>query len=323
VAAVVTVNVRPATARDQDVLRELWTDARAELPLPVWLPVTGWDAIWPEMQSAIAEGAVVLALSGDAVAGVAWAGPPLQGRARLELVYVRPAARRQGAGRALVDAARAMLAQAGASSVSLDVPDGSPGTREIWRRLGLEQIAHVMAGSVTSPATPAAPGDAKAGSHAVLHAKTGDHVSVERAVAQFIPRLADPVLGAESGGWIRVHAPQLDADREAQGRLAGDISDRLDADVVVLGVEEGAVVRYRIYERGLLVDEYLSVPEYYGELSRVDQLGFVANPTIVSRVTGAPFDDVRRIARTAPSPAELPDAEELYRQIAALMRLDP
>jgi len=160
-------------------------------------------------------------------------------------------------------------------------------------------------------------------SHAVIHVQTDDHVSVERAVDQFLPRLAAPVLGAESGGWIRVRDSQLDADSEAQAQLAADISDRLGAAAIVLGVEHGAVVRYRIYERGLLVDEYLSVPNFYGELPRVEQLGLVANPTIVSRVTGAPFDDVRRIARNAPAAADLPDAEELYRQIAAMMRVDP
>ena len=49
----------------------------------------------------------------------------------------------------------------------------------------------------------------------------------------------------------------------------------------------------------------------------------LANPTLVSRLTGAPFADVRRLARTAASPAELPPAEELYAQVARLMGVEP
>jgi hypothetical protein len=70
-----------------------------------------------------------------------------------------------------------------------------------------------------------------------------------------------------------------------------------------------------------MVDEYLSVPTFYGELSKGDELALEANPTLVARLTGADRDEVRRVARTAPAPADLPPAEELYAQIAALMRL--
>ena len=71
-----------------------------------------------------------------------------------------------------------------------------------------------------------------------------------------------------------------------------------------------------------MVDEYLSVPTWYGELPKGDELALAANPTLVSRLTGASRDDVRRIARTAATPAELPPAPELYEQIARLMGLE-
>jgi hypothetical protein len=70
-----------------------------------------------------------------------------------------------------------------------------------------------------------------------------------------------------------------------------------------------------------MVDEYLSVPNHYGELPKGDELALEANPTLVARLTGADRDEVRRVARTAASPAELP--ADLYEQIAALMGLDP
>jgi hypothetical protein len=82
-------------------------------------------------------------------------------------------------------------------------------------------------------------------------------------------------------------------------------------------------VRFRLYERGRMVDEYLSVPTWYGELPKGDELALEANPTLVARLTGAERDAVRRVARTAATPADLPPAAELYDQIAALMGLEP
>jgi hypothetical protein len=80
------------------------------------------------------------------------------------------------------------------------------------------------------------------------------------------------------------------------------------------------VVRFRLYERGRMVDEYLSVPTYYGELSKGDELALEANPTLVARLTGADRDEVRRVIKTAASPSDLPD--DLYEQIAGLMGLE-
>jgi hypothetical protein len=70
------------------------------------------------------------------------------------------------------------------------------------------------------------------------------------------------------------------------------------------------------------VDEYLSVPEFYGPLPPGDVVGLAANPTVVARLTGADTEAVRRVARTAPSPADLPPARELLADLAAVMRID-
>jgi hypothetical protein len=66
-----------------------------------------------------------------------------------------------------------------------------------------------------------------------------------------------------------------------------------------------------------MVDEYLSVPTYYGEISKADELALAANPTIVARLTGADRDEVRRIARTAGTIAELRPGPELYGELRA------
>jgi hypothetical protein len=156
---------------------------------------------------------------------------------------------------------------------------------------------------------------------ATTHVQSDDGVSVERAVAHFLPRLEAPTVTSHDS-WIRIADPVLDRDREAHGRFARELSERLGAVTVALALE-GAVVRFRLFERGRMVDEYLSVPTYYGVLPKGDELAFAANPTLVSRLTGAERDDVRRVARTAASPTELPPAPELYQQIARLMGLEP
>ena len=70
---------------------------------------------------------------------------------------------------------------------------------------------------------------------------------------------------------------------------------------------------------GADVDEYLSLPEYYGDLPPGDVIALGANPTLVARLTGADPLRVREVARTAASPSELPPAGDLYAQIAELM----
>jgi hypothetical protein len=70
-----------------------------------------------------------------------------------------------------------------------------------------------------------------------------------------------------------------------------------------------------------MVDEYLSVPTYYGALPRVDELALAANPTLVGRLTGADPEAVRAAAPTASSPADLPRAAELLAGIAGVLGL--
>jgi hypothetical protein len=58
------------------------------------------------------------------------------------------------------------------------------------------------------------------------------------------------------------------------------------------------------------------VPEFYGPLPPGDVVGLAANPTVVSRLTGADPVAVRRIARTAPVAGDLPPAPELLAALA-------
>jgi hypothetical protein len=90
----------------------------------------------------------------------------------------------------------------------------------------------------------------------------------------------------------------------------------------VLGVEAGTVVRYTLFDRGSMVDEYVSLPEFDGPLPPGDVIALGANPTVVARLTGADPQRVREVARTATSPADLPPAADLYRELADLLGVE-
>ena len=82
---------------------------------------------------------------------------------------------------------------------------------------------------------------------------------------------------------------------------------------VVLALEAGAVVRFVIHDRGRMVDEYLSVPDTSARSLPAMRWRSRANPTVVSRLTGAEPSRVRAVARNAGRAAELPPAARAVR----------
>ena len=305
------MNVRPATEADEAVLAGLRREFEAEVPEPPGFAEDDEPS-----------GFAYLAEDGGETVGYLEATAAEPQRWHVDAVHVRPAGRRRGVATALLRACAADARSHGAEWVSLDVLASNEVARDVWRRLGFEEVELLLAQPLA--ALERRLGDAPAGpSRASTHVQTDDRTSVERALAQFVPRLAAPDVHDAANGWIRIADPLLDSDRAAQSRFASDLSDRLGAVVVALAVEQGAVVRFRLYERGRMVDEYLSVPSHDGPMPKGDELALAANPTLVARLTGADHDDVRRVARNAASPAELPPADELYEQIARLMGLEP
>jgi ribosomal protein S18 acetylase RimI-like enzyme len=310
------VTVRRATEADEAILRELWEEFEREVPEPVGEPET-WEQEWADTLDDIRGGGVFIAEDDDGPIGAGRIEAPERGVAHIQFVHVRSRARRQGVAKALVAACTDDAKARGASFVSLEVLVANEPALTAWRRLGFDTVSHWMASPIA--ALEARLQRVPAGEErASTHVQTDDELSVQRAVAQFVPRLEAAHI-TSSDSWIRVAEPVLDRDREAHGRFAKELSERLGAVTVALA-QEGEVVRFRLYERGRMVDEYLSVPTYYGELSKGDELALEANPTLIARLTGADRDEVRRIIRTAASPSDLPD--DLYEQIAALMGLE-
>ena len=191
---------------------------------------------------------------------------------------------------------------------------------DAWIRAGFSELARVLSAPVES--LEAHVGAEREASFGSIHVQTDDADAVTRAVRQYIPRLPGnsrgSVVAPPREGWVTVYDELCDREPEMLRRLATELSDRMGAFVVAIGVEEGRVVRYIALERGRVVDEYLSVPEYYGPLPPGEVVALGANPRVMARMTGADPDAVREAARTGRSPNELPPVGEL---VAALARI--
>ena len=218
--------------------------------------------------------------------------------------------------RRLIEEARA----AGADMVEIETTheDG-----EAWIRAGFTETARVLQAPVDAlDGHLGARGEPSFGS---IHVQTDDVDAVVRAVRQFVPRLPGGSQGSvvlpPHDGWTSAYDELTDREPEMLRRLAREISDRMGAFVLTMGLEEGSVVRYVALERGRVVDEYLSVPEHYGLLPPGEVIALGANPRLMARLTGADPDAVRAIARTASSPVELPPAAELLAELARLFGL--
>ena len=317
------MRIRAATEADAPVIRELWSEFEAELPEPEGFHAETWEEAWSDIRKHIADGVALLAEDDEGALGHTFVAAPEHGRAHVTDVYVRPRGRRQGVTKSLLREATARLADRGVRYVSLDVLTTNGDARAVWERLGFRDVQRTMVTELDGLAARVAATE-RPPSFGSTHVQTDDERAVRRAIEQFLPRLgrsSGTTVSGPQNGWIAVYDELCDRDRSAQRRLGGELSERLGAAVVALALEEGAVVRFLLFERGRMVDEYLSVPSYYGPLPRVDELALAANPTLVARLTGAEPASVRAVVRNASSPGELPPAPELLAQIAEVLGL--
>ena len=320
------MTIRAATEADHDVLRELWEEFEAELDHEPYLRET-WDEAWDDLSVTVRDGVALVAEDDGRPVGFLFCVLGDRGRqtAHVTDLYVRPEARGRGIGRALLAEVVAPAHEAGLDHVSLEVLVRNTDARRLYERLGFAAVDMFLVAPLGAFADRVGSNE-RPRSVASLHVQTDDAAGVERAVQQFMPRLGrtewTEVVAAQDG-WIVVADELCDHDRSAQRRLGTELSERLGVPVVAVAIEEEAVVRFLLFERGRMVDEYLSVPSYYGELNRADELSLAANPTLVARLTGADPGRVRAVARTAASPSELPPARELLDELAGVLGLEP
>jgi hypothetical protein len=216
--------------------------------------------------------------------------------------------------RALVEEARAAGADRLEIETTHEAGDG-------WIRAGFTETARLLQAPVAAVEQHLGAKE-RAASFGSIQVQSDDVDAVVRAVRQMVPRLPGGSRGSvvlpPRDGWTSAYDELCDREPEMLRGLAKELSDRMGALVLAMGVEEGAVVRYVALERGRVVDEYLSVPEFYGPLPPGEVIALGANPRLMARLTGADPEAVRMTAHTGESFRELPPPEELLSALARL-----
>jgi len=305
--------IRPATADDLPLVRELWQAFNTEIPDEPWREDDlAEDLGW--LEEAVKEEIVLLA-DDEGLAVARRRGDRL---GFLEVVYVRPDARRKGLAAELVREVVGRLQDSGAEMLELEVLASNSEARAIYEHWGFKPVELTLGASLAQLGQRLAPADGP--TFGFVHVQTDDVEKVMRDAVKVLR--SEPDVEVE-GNWVRVRSDATDADPARLKSLAKELSYTTGGVVLSLGIERGAVVRYDLFDRGSDVDEYLSVPEYYGALPPGDAYALGANATVLGRLTGADPRRVREIARTAASPGELPPAQELYEQIASVIGLQP
>jgi ribosomal protein S18 acetylase RimI-like enzyme len=316
------IKVRRATETDEQVLRELWEELEAEVPAP---PEETWEEEWQDVAADLGgRGAVFLAEDDDGAAGAVRATMIQGGVWYVAFAYVRPRARSRGVLKQLLREAIREGKERGATRVTLDVQADNELGVAVWRRLGFADDKYYLAAGLDELAARLGT-DERPPSSGALYVQTDDREAVERAVAKYLPRIgrsSSTTLSEPASGWTRVDDELCSHDPKALRRLSREVSLATGAIVLTLGIEEQAVVRYVLWDRGGVADEYASVPEHYGPLPPGDVVALAANPTVAQRLTGADPARVRDVARTARSPEELPAPPELVRQLAEVLGLE-
>ena len=111
----------------------------------------------------------------------------------------------------------------------------------VWSRLGFEEVALVMATPLDALERRLAGTQVGAVARRRSTSRATTTRSVERAVAQFVPRLEAPQVAAAASGWIRDQRPAASTTTATRSaRFARDLSDRLGAVVVALALEHAA-----------------------------------------------------------------------------------
>jgi hypothetical protein len=162
------------------------------------------------------------------------------------------------------------------------------------------------------------------GSYGSVHLQTDDQGAVVKLVERLVPRVLtspETVVSPPRNGWITVYDGVAERDPDSLRALGRELSSASAHVTITIGVEYGRIVHLIAMERGRLMDEYVSVPSLRN-VAPGDAVALRANPTVLSRLTGADPGRIRSVARTGESPDELPPVEELLADVAAALGLD-
>jgi ribosomal protein S18 acetylase RimI-like enzyme len=314
------MNIRRATKADVDTIRGLWEAMEDEIGGPTWVRET-WEEELVDVERRLRDSAIFLAEEDGQVIGLLGLDFGRPGIAHVQSVYVRPEQRRRGVSATLMAEAAAMSREHGYDHLELDVLASNHNALSVYERLGFVEYQRRLVVSLDDLDTRL--GSRPTGeSFGRVYVQSDDETQIQKAVAQFVPRLGRSEhtnVARPRNGWIQIDDELCSRDPRALRRLGQELSYRTGGVALTLGIEDGALVRYVLLDRGSVADEYASLPEYHGPLPPGDVIGLGANPTVVARLTGADPDRVRAVARTAKAAEDLPPAQELYAQLADLL----
>jgi ribosomal protein S18 acetylase RimI-like enzyme len=318
------MNIRRLTEADEAVLRELWEEFVTEVPELPHRREVPFDEELEKIRKIFESGLALVAEDEHGAAAYALAKLEDEPVCQLEDLYVRPRVRRTGIAKALMAEVASWAAERGARTMTLEVLASNAAARAVYDRLGFEEESRFLYAPLGPLAERLVAGERQP-SFGSIHVQTDDMDAVVRAVQQFVPRLPGGSRGSvvtpPENGWTAVYDELCDREPAMLRRLALEMSDRMGAVVCTIGIEEAAVVHFIVFERGRVMDEYASVPEYQGPLPPGDVVALSANPTVLSRLTGADPALVREKAKTASRPSELPPPPELLADLAGVLGL--
>ncbi len=318
------MTTRRATAQDMAIVEELWRAQKAEVPPPIYADVDLAGELAEIRQIVAAEVAVVAEESG-AIVGMALArrtGPRLS---RLTALYVAPASRRSGVATELLRGVRAAFAADGVEALDLEVTMANGAARDLYAGLGFREAVVTLVAPLAELERRLEDKPPRGRSFGSIHVQTDDVAAIVRAVEIYVPRLPGRSRGSvvtePRGGYVTVYDDACDRNPAVLRRLAREISTRTGLATIVLGIELDAVVRLILFDRGAIVDEYASLPEFHGPLPPGEVVALNANPVVIERVTGADRETVRAATPVATSPLELPPPAELLAALAHALGL--
>ena len=186
--------IRPATADDLPLVRELSAEFEREVP----------DELWGHDDSDTEHDVVLLA---DDV-GIAALDRKSERAWLLDLLYVRPSARGRGLGRELLRAAAEHVQEQGAEMLALEVLESNKGARRLYDRLGFRTVERVLA----APVGGLVAAEQEGPTFGAVHVQTDDSEKVRRDAAKVLRLEPDIQVGS---GWVRVSSEATDADPAA------------------------------------------------------------------------------------------------------------
>ena len=305
------VNVRRAVPDDLEAVSDLWREFDHEVPPPTHEGPA-------DVEKELGEVAGDHRLGGRIRRrGRRWKAHRLRPRpggaahgvfGTLTDIYVTRDARRSGIGTQLMREVLSAFRALGIEQLDLEVLAWDAVARSLYARWGLRD--EVMSDDRRGRRQVSEAGARRAGG-VVLRVDPPPVRQPERGGAGGAPVRAAPstssrgsIVAPPRDGWITVYDDVCDRNPEMLRRLGRELSDRMGAVTCLLGLEREELVRMILFERGKIVDEYVSVPEFDGPLAPGRRRRAGPEPDGRHQADRRGPCGIRQIARTAAAPAE-------------------